>query len=361
MSPSQSKDTKTYTKGSYLYRAGEKADRIFIVQSGLVSVTSLVADQMIQLFQAVTPQLVGDEALGNKKFYVTSAIAVNDTTVLEIRMVDLPQLISAGTPVLRLLAQGMVRKQVAAAEELIRAKLKSDPTPCPAEKVVKLFATIFHVASYTGKTKDEKKVVNWPAFRKYCQRVFGESPVRLEHAIYLLVDLGYAQLEMVKSETDPEAPEELGFVHFVRLEELKAFSEFFRNAWKTEETRELLSESGRWSKTLSALRKMLESAGEDGKSALESEEICLSVPDVSLYLETQVGMPASQDPFKELERMGLAIQRKTTKTDEQVKFRSEDLSLQLRHQKFIEKIAVWNAKGKIDLPAPQRPQGRDAA
>jgi hypothetical protein len=68
----------------------------------------------------------------------------------------------------------------------------------------------------------------WPSFRKYCQRVFGESPVRLEQLVYLLSTLGYVELEMVKSDTDPDGPEELGFVRFKDIAQIENFAEFFK-------------------------------------------------------------------------------------------------------------------------------------
>jgi hypothetical protein len=111
---------------------------------------------------------------------------------------------------------------------LLSIKLEADPTPCAPARVVKLFATVYQVASYTGTYKNGAMVVTWPTFKRYAQRTFLESPVRLEQAVNILVKLGYARHEMIPCETDPDAPDEVGFVHFTDLDRVKRFFEYCR-------------------------------------------------------------------------------------------------------------------------------------
>jgi hypothetical protein len=141
---------------------------------------------------------------------------------------DAMALIGGGSQLVKVYTKGVMEKLRAASESLLSIKLESDPTPCPPDRIVKLFATIHTVASYTGTRKGDATVVVWPAFKKYSQRTFLESPVRLEQAVYILVKAGHAKLEFIPCETDPEAPDELGFVHFLNLDAVKAFFEFYR-------------------------------------------------------------------------------------------------------------------------------------
>jgi hypothetical protein len=57
--------------------------------------------------------------------------------------------------------------------------------------------------------------------------------VRLECAVNILVRLGYARLQFIPCETDPDAPDELGYVHFSNLDVVKSFYEYFRDHGKS--------------------------------------------------------------------------------------------------------------------------------
>jgi len=102
------------------------------------------------------------------------------------------------------------RKQEVGWKALAGLRAEHDSTPCPPGRVTRLFAVIHQAATYTGTRKKGEVVVVWPTFKKYCQRTFLESPVRLEQAVNILVKLRLATLEMIPCETDPEAPDELG-------------------------------------------------------------------------------------------------------------------------------------------------------
>jgi hypothetical protein len=141
--------------------------------------------------------------------------------------------LTSGAPMIKAFVRGLLEKQRSWWSSLIDIKTEVDPTPCPPERVTKLFAVIYQVASYTGTRKKNETTVVWPTFKKYCQRTFLESPVRLEQAVNILVKQGCARLEMIPCETDPEAPDELGFVHFSDLDRVKSFYEFYRALYFT--------------------------------------------------------------------------------------------------------------------------------
>lgn len=225
--------TASFAKGDPLYKHGEPVKYIYLVQSGLVSLSVNTPTGKVEISQATAPQVVGIEALHGSKTYETSAFAMNDTAAIELPIGAVAQSLSQCSPTLKLILTGLINKLTAVQSEHRTFKLEGDSTPCPPALTAKLFATVFHVVSYSGTPKGDALRIVWPAFRKYCQRVFMESPIRLEQLIYLLAHMGFAELEMQKSDTDPDGPEELGFVRFKDLPQLESFSEFFKIRFKT--------------------------------------------------------------------------------------------------------------------------------
>lgn len=223
---------KFFSRGQAIYRAGEPVKQLYLLQSGVVSLELTHASGTLELIQVVAPQILGMEALWDCQTWASSAIANNEVRLVELTVAEANALIDRGPPLIRLFMRSLLAREKNTLQQITESRLLADPTPCPPSQVIRLFASLYYVAKYTGTRKpagsDEVTTVVWPTFRKYAQQVFQESPVRLEQTVQLLAKLGISRLEMVKSETDPDAPEELGYVHFDRLEAVREFYEFYR-------------------------------------------------------------------------------------------------------------------------------------
>src|SRR5690606_31085319 len=109
-------------------------------------------------------------------------------------------------------------------KEFQSMKLERDNTPCPADQAAKIFGTVYHVARAKGAEQENGEIkVEWPLMKQYAQRVFLESPKRLENAVNIFVKIGHARYEWVSNEDDPQAPEEIGFVYFSDLPLVEQF------------------------------------------------------------------------------------------------------------------------------------------
>lgn len=222
------KEPKVFRKGEVIYHASEPATHVYLIQSGLVALMHPAGDTWLEIGKVTAPQLFGEEVLWGAEVSQSTATALNDTRVIMIPA-DLARTFFDRMPAaLKLVFRSMIQKQNSLQGELQSVRMESDPTPCPAGAVTKLFATLYTVASYSGTAKGDETQVVWQTFKKYAQRTFLESPVRLEQAALILVKLGLARLEMVQSDSDPEAPEELGFVYFRNLELVRDFFQFYR-------------------------------------------------------------------------------------------------------------------------------------
>lgn len=221
-------EPKTFQRGEVIFKEDDPISCVYVVQAGIISLTVERGGTRIELSQVQTNQLLGEEALWGADRWESDARANNEVTLMPIDLTTTLQLWRSALPLGRALGQSLVEKHRRHTHALRELQMESNPTPCPEERVTKLFAVLYHSAVYTGTHKPGKVTVVWPAFKKYCQRTFLESPVRLEQATYILVRLGYAELEFVPCETDPEAPDELGFVHFKNLEVVREFVDFHR-------------------------------------------------------------------------------------------------------------------------------------
>ncbi|MCM0606391.1 MAG: Crp/Fnr family transcriptional regulator [Xanthomonadaceae bacterium] len=221
------KDVKQVKRGDPLFSADKQLTASYMIQSGLANLIAKKDGIPIEIVKAGIGHIVGEEIMWGAKTYSTSCVAENDIKAKLIPLRQMLAQVEASSPVLKLFLRSLSEKQKQWWTELVTLKGKVDTIPCPPEFITKLFAVIYHTASYTGEWKKSGNlVVVWPSFKKYCQRIFLESPVRLENAVYILVNSGITELEMIPCETDPDAPDELGFVHFKDIEKVKRFYEF---------------------------------------------------------------------------------------------------------------------------------------
>ncbi|MDR3607145.1 MAG: cyclic nucleotide-binding domain-containing protein [Oligoflexia bacterium] len=221
-------DLITLNRGAAIFKAGEAATQVYILRSGLVSLCITRGDKMIELMKVSPGQMLGAEVLHDHSAMTWDydAIASNDVELVPIDVKAARSWIECSPPLLKLFISALVAKNFEVARETLSLHVRQkDPMPCSPSRVTRLFAVLYHAAAYTGAEKNGAKVVVWSAFRKYCQRSFLESPVRLEQAVFILARLGIARLEMIPCETDPDGPEELGFVHFLDLEKVRRFYE----------------------------------------------------------------------------------------------------------------------------------------
>ena len=216
-----------FKKGETIYQVGDASGHVYLLTSGLVAFSIPSYSSSIEVGRSKAPQLIGFEGLSGEKFRTVTAKAVNDTEAEVYSLAQVGQLIERFPTILKLIVQGALKKQWSISAEVLKSKMESAPQfACPVGEIPKLFATIYHAAVSTGKKKDDRLTVVWSAYRKYCHWGLMESPLRVEQALQRLAKLGYTELEMVKSDTEPNAPDELGYVHFKDVDDLKNFYRF---------------------------------------------------------------------------------------------------------------------------------------
>jgi CRP-like cAMP-binding protein len=343
MAMDQKKGEIAFNKGQVLFRQGEPCNKLFILKTGLLSLTQDRDGKSIEIFRATPPQVVGVEALAGQVTYTHTATALNDTQVIELASNPLKAILQKTQNSTGAITDALIQKYQMMMSDILVHALVDSSIPCPPALTAKLFATIFQVASYTSEKKANKQRVVWPSFRKYCQRVFTESPVRLEQAIYLLQSLGYAETELVKDSADPKATEVLGFVHFSNLDQIESFANFFRKRFKTLGTQNSMNTQDQCLSSAEAILRTFVSK----TTPLAAEPIYVPTEKVFAELKEELGIDHVDREFiSALIARGLPVELVTKEGVEQIQFAPEDIKKMFKNWRIMTSISDWNKSGK---------------
>src|SRR4051812_16125994 len=101
--PATSKQDIWFRRGEIIFKAGDPATHIYMVQSGLISVVTQRKDKNIELSQVPASQLLGAEALWGSPTWLTTAIASNEAQLLPLEIAQARAMLDGGAPLIKLL------------------------------------------------------------------------------------------------------------------------------------------------------------------------------------------------------------------------------------------------------------------
>ena len=339
---------KVFKKGESLFREGEKSQNVFFIQSGQVSLNLTRQKQTIELCVLGTNQIAGEHGLAGVLTNPHSAVVLAEAKVIELPIDAVKAQIEAGSQLMKFLSKGMSDKLKVVMKEFTSLKLERDNTPCPPDQTAKIFGTLFHVARTKGETKPDGKItVSFPLMKQYAQRVFLESPKRLEMAVNIFVKLGLAKYEWVKSEEDPEAPEEIGFVHFSDLILAEQFFEFYQYYYFKGGKTEMLKTDDR---VIHMAQMLVELAA--GEPVDRHNSVRLDYTKVIERYKQTTGLALNNDHFSMLETKGLFVKRQSTDTGVFLQFDIKEFERTMKVWKVLREVERWNEKGFVDPNEP---------
>lgn len=339
---------KTFKKGETLFKEGDKAAFVYLIQSGSVSLNIQRQKQNIELCLLGSMQIAGDHGLSGMATHPHSAVAVSETKAVELPLEALRSQVESAPQLLKVLTKSMADKLKVVMKELQSVRLERDNTPCPPDQTAKIFGTVYHVGRAKGEVKSDGTVtVNWPLMKQYAQRVFLESPRRLETAVNVFVKIGLARYEMVKSETEPDAPEEIGFVHFMDLPLAEQFFEFYQYYYFKGGKQELLKTDDRVMQMVSALLELASDQPLDRHGAVR-----LEYSKVVDKIKEAMQLQLNNDHFTLLENKGLFVKRQSTDTGVFLQFDFKEFERTMKVWKVLREVERWNEKGYVDPNEP---------
>lgn len=336
---------KVLKKGEYLFKEGEKIQAVWILQSGQVSLCLQKNKKNIEIMTVGPGYVFADLVVQGVLTYNYSAMVTNEVKAVEVPLDTFKQQFDALHPVHKTFVKGLSDKLKWTMGEIKSTRFEKDPAPCPDDCIPQVFGAIFHVLNYKGlKEGTNSAKIEWQTLRQYAQRVFGESPRRLENAIQILVKLNLADYILGKSPEDPEGKDEIQGLSLKDLSGLEAFVEFYQYYYYKGGKSEFLKFDESIYNTLRILVLAYQEIEAD-RFGIVSKDFA-EVTDI--FKEYGVSLGAGH--FTSLESKGLFCKRKPLANGKiTLQFELKEFKTQQDIWKMIREIDRWNEKGFIDM------------
>lgn len=338
---------KVFKKGELLFKDGDKIQNVLFIQSGGVNQCLQRSKKNIDLFQLGANQVLGESVLFAATPHNHTAVATSETKVIEVPADVLKQQYEGAPPIMKMLIKSLVERLKQAFGEVRSSKLNTDSSPCPEEFVPQIYASLFFTASHKGE-KDEKTghvTVEWSTMRYYGQRVFGQSPKRLEQATNILVKLKLASYEMGKLPEDPEGPDVIVRATYFKLPVLEAFFEFYQYYFYKPGKGDIL-------KYDDFAAQMLEVFVTEGEKQTPDRFgiVGIDFNKVGELIKEKMGINFNNDHFARLEQKGVLCKRRNIE-GQGVRLEFELKEYQNIHftWKILRELDKWNEKGFVDM------------
>ncbi len=341
---------KIFKKGESLFKEGEKVSSILLVQSGSVHLYFSRGKQKIDFHQAAPHAILGEYALTGQPTHPASAVANSEVKAIEVPLDALKALFDGGTQLSKAVMKGMLDKLKQMTADLRGARLERDSSPCPPDQTAKIFAAVFHAAKHKGERKGDALAIDFRLMKIYAQRVFLESPKRLEQAVSIFVKLGAAEFEMVRNEDEPDAPEEIGFVRFSDIGWVEEFFEYYQYYHFKGGKQELLKTDDT---AMTIAWGFLQSA--HGHEPDRAGIVRLDYAKVVERLSDEFGLQLKGDHFSLLEMKGLLCKRQSSDAGISLQFELKEFQRVFKVWRVLREIGRWNENGFIDLKDEWRP------
>lgn len=352
-------NVKTVRKGEVIAKEGDKIVNLILIQSGGVQLFIQRVKKNIELGQLGPSQVLGESALsGTTSQFGYSAMATTETKYIEIPVDVYKQQIETSQQMIKVLVKSLNDRVKQNFTELKNIKLEKDMAPMPDDQLAKSLASIFY--SVTSKVKKEKNSysMDYIQLRQYAQRVFGESPKRLEQVLNLLVKLKDAKYIMGKAPDDLEGPDQIIGVEFLNLEDLEKIFEFWQYNYFKNGRNDTLKIDDATFQVLMVLIKLCEGQTPDRIGAVH-----LDYGKMSEAFKNDYGIQFMPDHLTRLETRGLLAKRQVMSTGVvDFAFDYTEFKDRLKIWRYIREIEKWNEKGFVDMQEPELgfPKKKDA-
>ena len=342
---------RTFQKGDHLFREGEKALFVYLIQKGSVTSYLQRPKQTIELAHLTPNHLVGEQSLFGSPTYNSSAVANSDVTVLELPIELVKSQIEVSSQAVKLVSKALTERLKVLSQEIKSFRMERDTSPCPPENIPKTFAALFHSINHLGqKEKDGSVTCDWKQVRTYSQKIFLEQPKRLENAMLIFVKMGLATQEFGKPDDDPKATEELMKVHFRTLIPVEQFFEFYQHFYYKPGGQGQLK-FDEMSYTL--VKTILEFA--EGQTPDRHHSVAVSFTEVQEHVKTEFALPFNNDTLAVLEQRGVFFKRMTSADGHAaLAFHLGDMKTLFSNWTVLLEIERWNERGQVLLEEPKQ-------
>lgn len=343
-----SQNVKTAKRGDFIFKEGDKVTSIILIQAGQTTLCISRPKKNIDMFPIGPSHIAGEQAFLNSSTHSYSLMAAGEVKYMEIPVEMAKAQVEAAPQFLKILVKSLADRLKNALADVKTSRMEKDASPCADDQVAKVFGAIFHTASKKAKSEDEKKpnvlTMDWVQFKQYCQRIFGESPRRIEQATNLLVKLKMCSYGMGKPIDDPEGPDEIQKVNFIDLAAVEAFFEFYQYYY-FKGSSAILKYDDAANNLLGNFLKIAEPLQPD-RFGVVSIEFTKAVE----IFKTEFNVNLNTGHFAQLEAKGLFAKRQPRSDGTVIlSFELKEWQNNQKIWKIIREIEKWNEKGFVDM------------
>ena len=343
-----SSNVKSVKRGDFIFKEGDKITSIILLQAGQSNLCLARPKKNIDLFPVGPSQVLGEQVFLNISTHTTSLMAAGEVKYMEIPVDIAKAQVEAAPQFLKILIKSLADRLKTALNDVKSSRMEKDSSPLPEDQVAKVFGSIHHTASKKAKAENEKTpnvfTMDWVQLKQYCQRIFGESPRRIEQACNLLKKLKMVNYQMGKSIDDPDGPDEIQKIDFLDLPAIEAFFEFYQYYYFKGGAASILKYDETAYNLITNFLKMIEPLPKDRFGV-----VSIDFPKAVEFFKTEFSINLNTGHFTTLENKGVFAKRQP-KSDGSV-----TLSIELREWqttqkiwRIIREIDKWNEKGFVD-------------
>ena len=337
---------KTYKKGEFLYKDGDKLQSFIFIQSGGVTQCLIKGKKNIDLFQLGSNQFLGETALLGQLTHSYSAMATSETKTIEVPVDMIKAQYETAPQFIKMIIKSLAERLKQGLAEIKSSKQEKDSSPCPDEVVPQVFSAIYHTVKHKGEVqKDGKIEIKWAMLRQYAQRVLGQSQKRVEQALNIFVKLNQAHFVMGKPVDNPEGPDEIQEVVIYDLGIVESFFEYFQYYFYKPGKSDFLKYDEFVAQLTELMLKQAETIAADrfGIVAIDYNQLVESV-------KTELGINLLGDHFVRLENKGIMTKRKVIENvGVKLEFELKEVKHTFYAWKILRELDKWNEKGFVDI------------
>ncbi len=336
---------KTYKKGEYLFKENDKITNLYFIQSGGVNVCLVRGKKTLDLYQLGAQGIVGEAFFNGQVNHLYSAICTSETKVLEVATEAIKPQYEGGPQLFKMVIKSLVERLKSSFNELKSIRLEKDSAPCPEDQTSIIFGVVFHTINHKGtRRKDGSIELTWHMFKQYSQRIFGQSPKKLEQACNILVKLKLASYEMGKAEDNPDGPDEIQKIITPSLTPLEAFFEFYQYYYFKQGRSEILKPDDF---VINVVDTFLKEAV--GVTPDRFGVVSLDFLKTKERLAADHGISLNNDHFTRLEQKGCITKRRSIADQVKLEFEVKELTNLIFTWRVLKEIDKWNEKGFVDI------------
>lgn len=338
----QGNGQKSLKRGEFVFKEGDKAETIFLLQQGRVALTIVRPSAKIEVQVLQKGAVIGEQALFGMTKHVLSAECLSDVQILEVPASVAKAQVDGLNGFHKTLMKSLADANKGFTTDLKSIKLEKEAVPCPQIYIPRVFACVNLVARHLGKRQENGDwEIAWNSLKMYGVRMFLEAPARIQGVVELLTKLKLVEMHFEKNE---EGETELSRLTIKNLQAIEDFGEFFQyNLYKGG-----VSEIIKFDEIACDIAKVMVQVTE-GKEPDRQGAVTTTFNEVSAKVQEEMGLPLKNTHIDLLEKKGLFMKRRPTETDVFLSFDRKEYAQTVQFWQILHEIDKWNAAGRVNM------------